>query len=510
MPALRAEAVEREKRRRQRLNSADSVQVIEAPDPLKWIDDEVTIENPHKTDTNVIIPFKLWPKQIEYLLLLHLQRQTITLKARQLGISWVTIVYCLWLCIFHRNVTVLVFSKDKDAAEEIIRRARGVFKRLRNKVVKEVGRENKGEIAFSNESRFKAFATTQNAGTSYVATFLIVDEMDKMQYGHELYTSIHPTIADGGRIAMIFTAFEEDGAGRAVWKIAEQEDSPIKQFFIPWHARPTRTIEWYEEQARNAISPAYHKQEYPATPEEALNFTNLDARFVSDISIWKNLAIDPKIVSPYAPCVLAIDAGVTSDLFVCVSACWHPFKTIPIVRDVSYWDAKKTEGGQIDFREPQKWIKDYLNTRSVKKVVYDSYQMVDFGQELERIANAEAFSQRTERINADSALKSRIAEGSIGHLDDPMVNLHISNANFKLIPDTKRGRIVKRSDDLKLDLAVGISMANWTLTTEFAFSMDANAPQGSAARIVRETIQKSQPFRGMPDFIYRKAIKRFD
>jgi hypothetical protein len=502
----RRATIEAEKRRR--ANAGSAVVINEAPDFFEWVEKEVSIENPHKVGAS-IIPFKLWDEQKKYASLLHNELQTITLKARQLGISWVTIVYALWLCVFYKGVTVLVFSKDKDAAEEIIRRARGVFKRLKNPPVKEQGKENQKSILFSNGSRFKAFAATKNAGTSFTATLLIVDEFDKMEFGRDLYTSIRPTIADGGRIAMIFTAFGEDNAGRLVWELAGQAASKIVRFFIPWHARPGRTQEWYDTEAMSAISMAHHRQEYPATPEEALGFTDLDARLVRDIEQWNTLGIIPSEIPTFLPCVLAIDAGVTSDLFAVASAVWHPIKRIPIIRDIKTWNPIYTEGKQVDFSEPQNWVIDFVRRNRILKVVYDPYQLVGFGQELQKIVNAEEFTQGTARVSADTSLKNRINQGLIGHLNDPELALHIQNANIKVFPDSNKLRIIKRRKDLKIDLSVVTSMAAWTLTSEFAFDIDNSAPVSTISHTPHDPlIQRANIFRGMPDSLYKRIGRK--
>lgn len=520
--------LEAEKRRRLHARNNEVALVSEAPDVQEWIASEVTIEDPHKASTNAIIPFNLWPDQIKYLMLLHNKLQTITLKARQLGISWVTIVYCLWLCIFHKNVTILVFSKDKDAAKEIIRRARGVFSRLPNKPVTEIGRQGTEAIAFSNGSRFKAFAASRNAGTSFTATFLIVDEADKMEFGHDLYTSIRPTIADGGRVALIFTAFGEDGMGRAVWDLAGQAGSPIERFFIPWHARPGRTQQWYETEAAGALSMAHHRQEYPATPEEALGFTDLDARLVRDIDLWETLRVDPTLIAPNAPCVLAIDAGVSSDLFVAVSAIWYTVNLriksedglellkptpVPLIQEVKSWNPVYTEGGQVDFREPQDWVMRFRQVRPVRSIVYDPYQLVGFGQELQRLTSAREFSQGTERVQADTSFRNRIMQGHVRHLGDPELNAHIFNANIKMVGDgeAKKIRIVKRNKASKIDLTVAASMAIWELTNNFAFDIAAASPEsGRAVNPHNPVRQQSQMFRGMPNSLYRKVVRYND
>lgn len=472
---------------------------------MDWLDREVFIENPHKAGGEhggaTKIKFQPWDAQRDYFRLIHSESQTITLKARQLGISWCAIIYCVWLSIFHAGVTILVFSKDLDAAKEIIRRARFVFKNLPNKPVTEPGRgDNQQEIKFSNGSRFKAFPATKNAGTSFTATFLIVDEADKMEFGHDLYTSIKPTIDDGGRIAIIFTAFESKGLGRLIWNKAS--DTPgsreIVRFFIPWHARPGRTREWYAKVASEAISLAYHKQEYPATAEEALAFTNLEERFIVEEATWDNLQT-PDFQAAGLPCVVGLDAAVTSDNFALASVCWHPGRKIPLIRDVKLWSPDE---GDIDLNAVYDEIRQYCNTRRLHRVVYDPYQLAALGQELSRRFDARAFGQNAERVQADTAFRARVQRGEVAHFGQPELRGHVMNADIKVDSHGTKLRLVKRDDDLKIDLAVASSMALFELTNEFPLRAD-QVPQGSPNNFSgQRTPGQRKMFDGRPSLIY--------
>lgn len=491
------------------LKQRESTMVIEGPEFFQWVKDEVWIEDPHKIGATEI-KFNLWQAQIEYLSLIMRVSQTIALKARQLGVSWCVIIYCLWLCIFHANVSVYVMSKDLDAAKEVIRRARFTFKRLKFKPVREKGRgDNQQEIKFSNGSRFKAFPATANAATSFTATFLIVDEADKMEHGKDLYTSIKPTIDDGGRIAIIFTAYGADGLGRLIWGKAgtEADGASIIRYFIPWWGRISRTQEWYNKVASEAISLAHHRQEYPATPEEALGFTNLDSRFIKDIKAWSSLQSD-SIPNPYAPCVLALDAGVDSDNFAAVTACWDSVKRIPSVRDTQLWVPKETETGQLDLNEIYDWVRKFIKTRKVLRTVYDPYQMAAFGQDLAKTYDVKAFSQGTARLDADTRLKQSIMRGEVTHDGQPDLAEHISNADVKIDSQGARLRLIKRSPAHKIDLAVATSMAVYELTTQFPFSsFSGSAPMSSATLSDADLTGQAErrAFDGMPDLIYSRV-----
>jgi hypothetical protein len=480
-------------------------EVVEAPDYLRWAQDEVYIEDPHKIG-NTVIDFKPWKMQLEYMECIHIHKQTITLKARQLGVSWCVIVYCVWLAIFHQNVQILVFSKDLEAAKEIIRRVRFIFKHLRNKPVMEKGRgDNQQAVLFSNGSRFKAFPATKNAGTSFTATFLIVDEADKMEFGAELYTSIKPTIDDGGRVAIIFTAFEESGMGRMVWKKAgfANEGASIVKFFMPWWARPGRTQEWYNRVASEAISVAHHRQEYPATPEEALHFTNLDSRFVQGEELWNALRMAEPLLSSQA-CVLSLDAGVSSDNFAMVSACWHPTLGFPAIRDSKVWVPPKTQTGQLDLNEVYDEIKKYINTHRILRVVYDPYQMVAFGQTLQKTGKAREFGQGAERMAADTLMRRRIMQGEFRHNGDETLGQHFLGADFKLDSNLVKLRMIKRGDN-KIDLAVASSMAVYELVNEFPFNSIPNVGVVSKVSDAANNLrQLKKAFDGLPQMLYNR------
>jgi len=79
---------------------------------------------------------------------------------------------------------------------------------------------------------------------------------------------VYPTVnrPDGGQVIGISTAdmgtlFEE------IWNAAVAGENDFYPIFLPWHADPRRTREWYEQTKRNM--PNTYRREYPATPEEA-------------------------------------------------------------------------------------------------------------------------------------------------------------------------------------------------------------------------------------------------
>ncbi len=141
------------------------------PDVAQWIANCVTIEDPQHEPS--IIAFELWSAQADALVTLQAHPRTIFLKARQLGVTWLVLARALHRCLYRSNQTIIVISKDQPAAAEMIRRTRGMYARLEKKPQSLVI-DNVGEIAFGNESRLKAFASSSDAGSSFTGSLLIL------------------------------------------------------------------------------------------------------------------------------------------------------------------------------------------------------------------------------------------------------------------------------------------------------------------------------------------------
>ena len=124
-------------------------------------------------------PFRLWPSPGAGRRDTGANRLCVILKARQLGISWLTVGFGLWLMLFRPAATVLLFSKRDDEAVHLLSfRLRGMYDRLPRSLQAERRscRDNAHEFRLSNGSAALAFPTT--GGRSYTASLAIVDEAD--------------------------------------------------------------------------------------------------------------------------------------------------------------------------------------------------------------------------------------------------------------------------------------------------------------------------------------------
>lgn len=218
-------------------------------------------------------PFRLWPAQVELVWALQTERLVIMLKARQLGMSWAACGYALWLCVFHPGREVLLFSRGEKEAAELIRRVTVLYSRLPDwlrdalpRLSKKPGAE---EIAWSNGSRVQSMPATKDAGSSYTASLVIMDEAAKIQWAEELYTAVKPTIDGGGQFFMLSSARGIGNLFHRTWQKASQGVNNFAAIFLPWWERPGRDQGWYDARVAEEDDPDRVKQEYPSNPTEA-------------------------------------------------------------------------------------------------------------------------------------------------------------------------------------------------------------------------------------------------
>ena len=423
------------------------------------------IEDPQRLD-GAWIPFDMWPAQVELLRSFHAEPQHVVLKARQLGVSWVAVIYSLWRCLYHESQSVVVVSKDEDAAYEIIRRAVGVFERLPAPPVK-LTTDNSGGIGWSNGSRIKAFASTENAASGVTGSLVILDEFGKMRFANKTYTSVMPTINDGGKIIIIGTYTSDYGALlKKLWDDSDARRNTFRPQFIPWNARPGRDAAWYARTEANAVSSAFHRQEYPATPAEAFTDTATDEHFLPDDSWWTNLREDLPALDARTPVIVALDAATSNDSFGMAVVSRHPARRADVaIRYAREW--KPPKGGLIRFgtkaepETPRGFLEYLINTHNVVQVVADPYQLHAMLTELRDDGRvyAKAFDQGRDRLEADAQFRQLVINRRVAHDGNAALAEHVKNANIAVDAQSRKLRIVKRESSLKIDLAVCASMA---------------------------------------------------
>lgn len=276
-----------------------------------------------KVGTELVQPFKLWDAQRDALHSIIDHRLNIALKARQLGFSWLAVHIAAHLLITRSGRLVISMSRSEEEAKELIRRVAFVFANMpaliqdeRNKPNGWTGptyKANALDLVVKNKdnpvSTMKAFASSPNAGRSFTADLLIIDEHAFQEWAEEIWTAAYPTInsPDGGKVILISTIKR----GTLFENLFTDPDNGFNKLFIPWYADPSRDAKWYEETKK--VLGDLITQEYPATIEEALTIPG--GAFFPEVNELNTITNEP--LEGHIKVYVAIDYGL--DMF---SAHW--------------------------------------------------------------------------------------------------------------------------------------------------------------------------------------------
>lgn len=415
------------------------------------------------------MPFHLWDAQKDLLEAVVSERLLLILKARQLGISWLLLAYALWLCLFRAGRLALVFSIGQAEANEMLRRVHVMYWRLPANIraaLPSVLKDNTEELAWGNGSRVLSLPARKTAGSGYTASLVILDEFAKNPWAREIYTAVKPTIDGGGKMIILSSAH---GAGNLFHELVEKAQQALGRFafrFLPWWSRPGRDAAWYAGVAADAVSDSHMKQEYPATPDEAFEATEVDA-FLPSMALW-DACLDPStpLLGPHEPCVLAIDGSESNDAFPLIIVSRHPASPERFaVRYVTIFTP--IPGVVLDDTAIETEVRRLVASYAIQEIAYDRALI---GQLMRRLTTQTVggpppiavpcvpFAQQQPRLIADKGLYDLITSRRLAQNGDATLRAHIANANKKADAGGHI-RIVKRTYALKIDGAVCLSMA---------------------------------------------------
>lgn len=179
----------------------------------------------------------------------------------------------------------------------------------------------------------------------------------------------------------------------------------------------------------------------------------------------------PAIDRQHQGCVLALDAGTTNDCFGMWLGCRHPKFDNEVLTLLVYKWVPNQFTGKIDFKGteekpgPELVLRKIVRDYNVIQVCYDPYQLYDFCNQLnkEGLAWFKQFDQQRMRLLADSQFRDLIRDRRFWHRGEPDLIEHIKNANAHTDEEGSKIRIVKRTDKLKIDVAVAASMGSYSL-----------------------------------------------
>lgn len=211
----------------------------------------------------------------------------ISLKARQLGITWLAGGLALWTALYVPGSNSLIVSIKEEDAVKVIGRVWDMLQSLppylwnSARVIKpKLGIRPTSEIQleFPNGkvSQIRGLTSTPTAGHGATAALVVLDEFSRHPYATETWKAVLPTTQGGGRVLVISTGngvSNPTGGGNYFHHLwVNASGYGLNTRFLPWNLHPDRDEVWYRIHAM-ALPTADRGEQYPRDEDEAFIFT---------------------------------------------------------------------------------------------------------------------------------------------------------------------------------------------------------------------------------------------
>jgi hypothetical protein len=237
------------------------------------------------------------------------------------------------------------------------------------------------------------------------------------------------------------------------------------RLFVLWNTTPHlpwQTPEYYAQESMTLEDNEFrrvHKNEFVSSTES----------FVQP-EWWNACKGNLPKLEDGDPCIVVMDAAVSGDCFGILMVSRHDGKTIPSM--VRKW--VPPIGGKITYEPPEGtdpedaitypagyvcYLVEHFN---VLEVAYDPYQLHSLATKLSQdlICYFRPFNQAADRLLADKSLQDAIKAREVLQDGNEDLTEHILNSAAKSEGE-KSIRIVKKSSNKKIDLAVCLSMGHY-------------------------------------------------
>ena len=193
-----------------------------------------------------LIPFNLYPYQKEMFTSFEANRFNIVLACRQSGKSIAAVAYLLWYTIFKGEQVVGILANKEAIAREMLGRITLMLENLPFFLQPGCTTLNKKSIAFSNNSRIVAAATSSSSIRGMSLNLVYLDEFAFVDNATEFYTSTYPVISSGKTSKIIITS-TANGIGNMFHKLYEgalQGTNEFTSLRVDWWDVPGRDEVW--------------------------------------------------------------------------------------------------------------------------------------------------------------------------------------------------------------------------------------------------------------------------
>lgn len=222
------------------------------------------------------VKLELFDYQEETISTFRDNRYVVVLKARQLGLTTITMAYALWLMMFRPGSNIVLVSKNQTTADKALELIDFMWRFLPDSI-RYRGPVLENNAAKHHSYRFRdgmvsnitSYAATKTVAAGQTATLVIWDEAALAEYQDDVFRTLLPTTDAGGSMIVFSTPRGGHNTFAQIFRDAQRGENDFVPLFHPWHVSRLVSQSDYEAKKRAMRNePWLFYAEYPSSVEE--------------------------------------------------------------------------------------------------------------------------------------------------------------------------------------------------------------------------------------------------
>lgn len=234
-------------------------------DPVYFISNYVKVTHPVRG----LVPFKLYPFQVDILEHVKNHRFNILRKFRQAGCTTIAAAYSLWMIVFQKHKQVVILSKGDAESTEVLDRIKIMYEELPSFIRPKIIEDNKHTLKLSTGSTIKSRPSGKQSGRSLAGSLLIIDEAAFIESIDTIWAAVFPIISTGGRALVLSTV---NGVGNWFYDVyhgAKDGTNSFNRIDIHWPSHPEyKRQEGFEELYKEMEGKGLYVDEWEETTKK--------------------------------------------------------------------------------------------------------------------------------------------------------------------------------------------------------------------------------------------------
>jgi hypothetical protein len=213
-------------------------------DPVYFISNYIKVTHPVRG----LVPFKLYPFQVDVLEAVKTHRFNVLRKFRQAGATTIAAGLSLWTAIFQKHKQIVILSKGDAESTEILDRIKLMYDELPTFLRPKIVEDNKHTLKLSTGSTIKSRPSGKQSGRSLAGSLLIIDEAAFIENIDTIWAAVYPIISTGGRAFVLSTV---NGIGNWYYDVYHKAlagENSFNAIDINWESHPEyKRMEGFED-----------------------------------------------------------------------------------------------------------------------------------------------------------------------------------------------------------------------------------------------------------------------